>query len=164
MGGGLYPRLHLAAFGLHLPGLVLAPVARGQGEARNRADRGQGFAAKAQAGDTFQFVQVVDLAGGVARQGQRQVVRRDAMAVVADTQQLDPALLHLDVDTPSTRVQAVLQQLLGHRGRPFDHLAGSDLVGQPRAEQLDAPGFSHCWPPVRGWGWSGPGRSGCGRP
>ncbi len=81
----------------------------------------------------------------MARQGQGQVVRRDAATVITDAQQLDATLLDLDVDPPGASVQAVLQQLLGHRSRTLDHLAGGNLVGQPRTEQLDAPRLDHGW-------------------
>ena len=140
----LHPRLHVAALGLHLPGLLGVGGARGHGQPRHRADRGQGLAAEAQAHHRLEVFQLADLAGGVARQGQRKVVGGDAAAVVAHPQQLDAALLHLDVDAPGAGVQAVLQQFLDHRGRALDHLAGGDLVGQPRAEQLDAACFVHC--------------------
>ncbi|MCY1259446.1 hypothetical protein D9M68_187560 [compost metagenome] len=81
----------------------------------------------------------------MARQGQRQVVGGNAAAIVAHPQQLHAALLHFDVDAPGTGIQAVFQQFLDHRGRPLDHFAGGDLVGQPRAEQLDTLRFAHCW-------------------
>ena len=40
------------------------------------------------------------------------------------------ALLQFDFHPLRTCVQAVLHQFLDHRRRPFDHLAGSDLVNQ----------------------------------
>src|SRR5690606_30140582 len=72
-----------------------------------------------------------------------QVIGRNARAVVAHAQQLDAALLHIHVDAPRAGIQAILQQLLGDRRRALDHLAGGDLVGQPRAEQLDATQVTH---------------------
>ncbi|MNP27114.1 hypothetical protein D3C76_1200030 [compost metagenome] len=66
-------------------------------------------------------------------QGQRQVVGGDPAAIVAHAQQLDPTLLDFDIDAPGTGVEAVLQQLLGHRSRALDHLPGGNLVSQPRA-------------------------------
>src|SRR5690606_354868 len=65
--------------------------------------------------------------------------------VVAHPQQLDAALLDVHVDAPGAGVLAVLQQLLGHRGGTLDHLAGGDLVGQSRAQQLDAAHVAHGW-------------------
>src|SRR5690606_37180490 len=69
----------------------------------------------------------------------------DATTVVTHAQQLDPALLDIDVDTPGAGVQAVFQQFLGHRCRALDHLASGDLVGQPRAEQLNTRTTAHRW-------------------
>ncbi|MNO78533.1 hypothetical protein D3C76_696780 [compost metagenome] len=140
----LHPRGHVAAFGFHLPGLGSAGGTRGQGQARHRADRGQGLTTEAQAQYPFQVFQLADLAGGVTGQGQRQVVGRNAAAIVTHPQQLDAALLHFHVDTPGAGVQAVLQQFLGDRSWPLDNLAGGNLVGQPRAEQLDARTATHC--------------------
>ncbi len=140
---GCHGGLHVAAFGLHLPGLAGIGGAGGQGQARDRADRGQRLAAEAEAHHPLQVFQLADLAGGVARQGQRQVVGGDAAAIVAHAQQLDAALLDLHVDAPGTGVQAVLQQFLGHRGGTLDHLAGGDLVRQPRTQQLDTANVTH---------------------
>lgn len=77
-------------------------------------------------------------------QGQRQIVGRNTAAIVAHLQQLDAALLHFHVNASGTGVQAVFQQFLGDRGRPLDNLASGNLVGQPRAEQLDARTATHC--------------------
>ncbi|MCY1360658.1 hypothetical protein D9M69_472930 [compost metagenome] len=145
MGRRLHARLHVAALGLHLPGLLGGFGARGQGQPRHRTDRRQRFAAEAHAHHPLEVVEVADLAGGVALQSQRQVIGGDAGAIVAHLEQLDAALLDIHLDAPRAGVQAVLQQFLGHRGRALDHLAGGDLVGQPRTEQLDAGGVAHGW-------------------
>ncbi|MNZ91226.1 hypothetical protein D3C78_1102010 [compost metagenome] len=142
--GRLHTRSHVATFGLDLPGFACTGGARRQGQARHRADGGQGLATKAQAQHTFEVFQFADLAGGVSGQGQWQVVGGNTAAVVTYPQQLDAALLHFDIDASGTGVQTVLQQLLGHRSRAFDHLTGGNLVGQPRAEQLDARPPTHC--------------------
>ena len=67
------------------------------------ADGGQRLAAEAERADAEQVVGVVQLAGGVAGEGQRQVVGVDAAAVVDDADQLDAALLDLDVDAACCR-------------------------------------------------------------
>ena len=85
----LDPRRHVAAFGFHLPGLLGAAGAGSQGQPGHGADGGQGLATKAQAHDPLQVFQVADLAGGVTGQGQGQVIRRDAAAIVTYPQQLD---------------------------------------------------------------------------
>ncbi|MNZ93855.1 hypothetical protein D3C78_1129460 [compost metagenome] len=140
----LHARLHVAALGFHLPGLLGVGGARGHGQARYRADRSQRLAAEAQAHHPLQVFQLADLAGGVARQGQRQVVGRNAAAIVTYAQELDATLLHFDVDAPGAGIQAVFQEFLDHRGGSFDHLARGDLVGQPRTQQLDTAIIGHC--------------------
>ncbi len=143
MGRRLHARGHVAAFGLHLPGLLGLGGARGQGQAGHRTDRGQGLTTKAQAQHLLQIFQLANLAGGMSRQGQRQVIGGNAAAVVTHPQQLAAALLDVHLDAPSAGVQAVFQQLLDHRGGPFNHLAGGDLVGQARAQQLNTHGVAH---------------------
>jgi hypothetical protein len=81
----------------------------------------------------------------MARQRQGQVVTGDAAPVVAYPQQFHPALLDIDVDTPSAGIQTVFQQLLDDRGRALHHFARGDLVGQARAEQLDTGDVGHSW-------------------
>ena len=69
----------------------------------------------------------VELAGGVAGEGQRQIVASDAAAVVDDADQLDAALLDVDVDARAAGIDGVFEQFLDDAGRPFDDLAGGDL-------------------------------------
>ncbi|MNJ40388.1 hypothetical protein D3C77_352840 [compost metagenome] len=145
VGRRLHARGHVAAFGFHLPGLLGVARARSQGQARHRADRGQGFTPETQAHDPLQVLKIANFAGGVTGQGQRQVIGSNAAAVVAYPQQLDAALLHFHINAPGTGVQAVFQQFLDHRCRALDHLAGGDLVRQPRAEQFDPGAVGHCW-------------------
>ncbi len=149
MGRRLHPGIHVAAFGFHLPGLIGVAGPRGQGQARHGTDGRQGLAPETEAHHPLKVFQVANLAGGMARQGQRQVIGGNAAAIVAHPQQLDPGLLDVHIDTPGTGVQAVFQQLLDHRGRALDHLAGGNLVRQTRAEQLDTGSFvqdciAHC--------------------
>ena len=134
----LDPRRHVATLGFYLPGLLGAAGAGRQGQARHGADGGQGLTAKAQTHHPLKVFQVANLAGGVTREGQRQIIRGNAAAVVTHAQQLDAALLHIDIDAFGTGVDAVLQQFLDHRCRALDHLARRNLVGKARAQQLDA--------------------------
>ena len=78
-----------------------------------------------------------NLAGGVAGHGQRQLVGRDAAAVVDDADQLAAALLHRHVDPRRAGVERVLDQLLDDARRPLDHLARGDLVDDARRELAD---------------------------
>ena len=80
---------------------------------------------------------VAQLGGGVALQGQQGVVRVHAGAVVGDPDQREAALLDVDGDGSSPGVEGVLAELLDHRGRPLDHLAGRDLVDEPRGQDTN---------------------------
>ncbi|MCX8102761.1 MAG: hypothetical protein N3D77_16190, partial [Geminicoccaceae bacterium] len=55
-----------------------------QSQPCDRGDRGQRLAAKAERGHPFQFLQRAQLAGGVARERQRQLFGGNAAAVVVD--------------------------------------------------------------------------------
>jgi len=62
---------------------------------------------------------------------------RNAGAVVADANQLASALLQRDLHAAGPGVETVLDQFLDHRGRPFDDLAGGDLVDEVVRQGLD---------------------------
>ncbi|MCW0466650.1 hypothetical protein NB705_003723 [Xanthomonas sacchari] len=134
-------RLHLAdlaAFDLQRCAVFVSGSARGQGEAADRGDRRQRFAAKPERAHRFQVVQRGDLAGRVPRDGQRQFLGRDAATVVADADQAHAAFFQIDVDAVRTGVQRVLHQFLDDRGRTLDHFAGGDLVDQDLGQLTDA--------------------------
>jgi hypothetical protein len=79
---------------------------------------------------TLQVVEAGDLAGGVALEGQRQLVLGDAAAVVGHPDAPHAALFELHVDGRRAGVHGVFEHFLEHRGGPFDHLAGGDLVDE----------------------------------
>ncbi len=133
VGRRLNPGFHLTPFGFHLPGLIGVAGSRGQGQAGHGADGCQGLTAKAQAHHLLKVFQIANLAGGMARQGQRQLFGGDATAIVAHPQQLDPGLLDIHIDTPGAGVEAVFQQLLSHStrsllGRQFSAWNGQGLT------------------------------------
>ncbi len=139
----LHAGLHVTAFGFHLPGLAGLRRARSQRQSRHRTDGGQRLTTKPQTVNGFQILQITNLAGGVTSERQRQVIGGNTTAIVTHAQQLDATLLDIHVDAGSTGIQAVFQEFLGNRSRPLDHFAGGNLVGQPRAEQLDTTQFGH---------------------
>ena len=132
---------HPAAVHLQHRAVRIAGPARSQREPADRGDRGQRLAAEAERGHGFQVVERGDLAGGVARHRQRQLVRGDAAAVVADADQAHAAFLQIDVDAAGAGVERVLDQLLDHRRRAFDDLAGGDLVDQGVGKLADRHGI-----------------------
>ena len=69
-------RADLQAAAVDLPGVLAVARARDDGHLRDRGDGGQRLAAKSHRRHRFQFGQRADLAGGVARQRQRQFLGR----------------------------------------------------------------------------------------
>src|SRR6266850_2302124 len=84
-----------------------------------------------------QVLEAADLARGVARERERQVVARYAGAVVVDLDALRAALVQRHGNGARVRVEAVLEQLLQHRRGPLDYLAGSDLAHQEIGQDAD---------------------------
>ena len=73
----------------------------------------------------------------MALEGEERIVPRHARPVVRDPDESQAAILEVDLDVPGARVERVLEQFL-HDGRgAFDHLAGGDLVDEPRGKDLD---------------------------
>ena len=104
--------------------------AAGDGQLGHRAQRGQRLAAETHRADLLQIVEAGDLAGGVALEGQRQLVGRDAGAVVLDQDGAHAARGQPQRDLASAGVERVVEQLAHHRAGALDHLAGGDLADQ----------------------------------
>ena len=94
------------------------------------ADRGQGLAAEPQRADAEQVVGLGELARGVGGDGQRQLFGRDSAAVVRHPHQVQSAVGGGNVDPRGPGIDGVFHQLLDHARRPFDDLAGRDLVDE----------------------------------
>ena len=91
--------------------------------------------------DAEQVVVAVELAGRVRRERQRQLVRRDAAAVVDHADQRPPAVFDFDDDLRRPGVDRILDQFLHDRRRPLDHLAGGDAVDERRRQLLNPAAF-----------------------
>ena len=98
------------------------------------ADRGQGLAAEAQRAHAEQVVGLGELARGVGGDGQRQFFGRNPAAVVRHPHQVQSAAGGRHVDPRRPGVDRVFHQLLDHARRPFDDLAGRDLVDERLGE------------------------------
>src|SRR5436853_4431217 len=85
----------------------------------------------------FPYTTLSDLARGVARERKRQVVARDAGAVILHLDALRATLVQRHGNAARVRVEAVLEQLLEHRRGPLDHLAGGDLAHQEIGQDAD---------------------------
>src|SRR5262249_13279864 len=101
------------------------------------ADGGEGLAAEAEGVDAEEVLGRGELAGGVAGEGQGQVLGGNAATVVHHLDQIGASPGHLDVDAGAARVEGVLQQLLDDAGRPLHDLARGDLVDEVRRQLAD---------------------------
>ena len=79
-----------------------------------------------------------DLAGGVTHECQGQLVGDDPGSVVADSNRRPAGAADLHRDPASVGVERVLDQLLHHRRRTLDHLAGGDGVGHLLLQSVDS--------------------------
>ena len=110
---------------------------RDQIDVGRRHDRSQRLAAKTQRPDRKEVLRGAQLRRRVALEGVGDLLRRDAVAVVAHSQQIDAAALRVDLDRACPGIDRVLDQLLEHRRRPLDDLAGSDARGDLRRQHAD---------------------------
>ncbi len=113
---------------------------RGQPQPRHRRNRRQRLAAEPERGDPLEVLERGDLAGGMARQREREFVRRDAGAVVAHADQADPAVLDVDRELLRAGIEGVLDEFLDDGSRTLDDLARSDLVDERAFEDADGHG------------------------
>ena len=104
-------------------------------------DRGQRFSAEAQGGNREQVVRRTELGGGVPFKRQQRIVAHHAAAVIGNANELAAAALDRDHDPGRAGIERILQQLLDHRCRAVDDLAGGDLIGHLVGENADA---AHC--------------------
>ncbi len=134
-GPSFAPRATLAD---ELPAAIGAFDARAHREPRHGGNARQRFATKTERRHAIEIVERRELAGGMSRHRQLEVVGVDADTVVVDGDALHTALLHLDDNAPGAGVDAVLEQLLDHRSGALDDLAGSDLIDKARFELSNA--------------------------
>ena len=123
-------RRERTAFDLQATAVRVRVAPRDEREAADRGDRGQRLAAETERADLLEVLERGDLAGGVAGNGERQVLGGHAAAIVAHADQADAALLQVDVHAARAGIERVLDQLLDHGGGPFDDFAGGDLVDE----------------------------------
>ena len=120
----------LAAARIKQEGAGLRLRARQQRRFRHRGDGRQRLAAKAHGGHGLQVMQVGDFAGGMAAQGDGQLVLRDAAAVILHANEAHAARKQPHGNGRGARVQRVVHQLAHHRRGALDHFARGDLADQ----------------------------------
>ena len=116
-----------------LVGLVRAISAALDREPSHGADRGQRLAAEAERQDRGEII-ASELGGGVALDGERQVVSAHAGAVVGDADQPQAAARRRNVDAARTGIDRILDQLLDDARRPLDDLTRGDAVDEIRRQ------------------------------
>ena len=120
------------------PGLFLSFGAAGQGGFGDGGNAGQSLAAKAEGGDVFEIVDVLDFAGGVGGEGENEIVGMDAAAVVADADEFAATVFDVDVNVGRAGVDGVFDDFFDHGGGAFNDFAGGDLVNETVGQLLDA--------------------------
>ena len=118
-------------------GRDVVAFAGGEGEAADAGDARDGLAAEPHGGDGGEILGALDLAGGVAFEREQGVIAAHAEAVVGHADEAAAAGADLDGDLAGPGVQGVFDQFFDHAGRPFNHLASGDLVGNLFGKQMD---------------------------
>ena len=111
----------------------------GDAQTADHCDRRQRLAAKAEGVQAIDVVEIADLARRVTLYSQRQVVLVESVAIVDHLDQIHAATVDLNGDVRGVRIQRIFYQLLHRRQRPFDDLAGSDLVSDTRIQYVNDP-------------------------
>jgi len=106
------------------------PIPGDQGKSGNGGYARQGLPPEPEGADGEQILIRIDFAGGVTLQGKQRIVVAHADAIVGNTNQGSPPVLDIDHHAGALGVDCILQQFLDNGSRPFDHLAGGDLVGK----------------------------------
>jgi hypothetical protein len=106
------------------------------GKPRHRTDRRQRLAAEAEEADINEVV-ACELGSRVALDGEPEIIRSHAGAIVAHRDQRTAAVTQGGIDPPRAGVDGVLHQLLQRRRRAFHHLARGDAVHQRLRQTAD---------------------------
>ena len=113
-------------------------LARGEREAADAGDAGQGLAAKPHGGNRRQILGLLNFARRMAFEAEQRVVAAHAGAVVGHADEAAPTGLDFDGNARGPGVERVFNQLLHDTGRALNHFAGGDLIGDLLGEQADA--------------------------
>jgi hypothetical protein len=89
-------------------------------------------------GEPRRVLDVAQLAGGVALEGQQSIVAEHAATVVGDADQAAAAGFDLDAQLGGPGVERILEQLFDDRSGALDDFTGGDLVGDLVGQDADA--------------------------
>jgi hypothetical protein len=79
----------------------------------------------------------------MALDGEVEIFRGHAAAIVDDANEAPAAQFDRDVDAAGARVERILDELLDGGGRPFDDLAGRNAIDKNRIKTADGHGRVH---------------------
>ena len=72
--------------------------------------------------------------------GEKKVGSPDTFPIVGDTDESPASVLDVDDDVPAAGVEAVFDQFLDDRSRPFDHFSGGDPADHVAGKHLNGGG------------------------
>ena len=121
-------------------GGLLPRTAAFEGQAPNRPERGKRLAPEAQKPDIQQII-AIQFRCRMPRQRQRQLIRRDAMAIIGNLDQPLAAIGYRHGDPAGPGIECVFHQFFHRRGRTFHDLARRDPVGCGVVQLADRPWF-----------------------
>jgi hypothetical protein len=118
---------------LFLAHLLSLNSATQQCQLRDGSNTRQRFTAKSQGMQAFQIFDAADLARTMARAGSFQFIFGNAISIVRNPDQPQPAASYFNAHLASSRVKRILHQFFHHRYRPLDHFtrryAFRDILG-----------------------------------
>jgi hypothetical protein len=79
----------------------------------------------------------------MALDGEVEIFRGHAAAIVDDANEAPAAQFDRDVDAASARIERILDELLDGRGRPLDDLARRDAIDKNGIKTTDGHGRGH---------------------
>jgi hypothetical protein len=122
---------------LHSEGNFQISVSGKQTEVRYSGYRRQSFSSEAQRTNVDDVVNIANLAGGVAFEGQHGVIRFHAHTVVDHLDEVFPPILHYYRDGIRSGIDTVFHQLFYYRSRAFYHFARSDFITDIFRKDID---------------------------
>ena len=111
--------------------------AAGERELRHRCHRGQGLTTKAVAENVLEILHRANLARGVPRHRQAELVGGNAMAIVLHTNATNATVFQGQADALRPTVHGVLEQFFDNRCRPLDDLSGRNLADEQVWKECD---------------------------
>ena len=105
--------------------------------ARDRGDRRDRFAAKAEGAEVIQIVERDDLRGRMPLERHQRAFAAHAVAVVDDRDPIQAAAFDFDADRARTGIERVLDELFDHDAGRSNDLAGGDLIAQLRGQEAN---------------------------